>query len=329
MTSERQPLISVIMPAYNAAETIGAAISGVLTQTYPSVELVVVDDGSTDRTQAICEGYGEGIQYLRVPNGGTASARNAGLTVATGQFLALCDSDDILLPPYLATNLAAYERAGGGRRLVMNDALLLTAAGIGHGRRLVGNAYNRRADQRLGMLQKNMVSIFTFFPRSLIDEIGTFNDRLRYREDWELWLRAVLAGWRITYQDQAHALYRWTPSAKSTHPAGYDVETDIMRAVLEREGLQLSSTERDFLHRRLAAKAPRLLDLEGQDALRRGDFPAARHIYGTLFELSSEDPRASIKARSIAAVPGAAQLWAARLRRIDAAIGRTADAKLR
>ena len=76
--SARQPLVSVIMPAYNAQETIGAAITGVLTQDYPRVELIVVDDGSTDRTQEICAAYGDLIRYRRVTNGGTASARNAG-----------------------------------------------------------------------------------------------------------------------------------------------------------------------------------------------------------------------------------------------------------
>ncbi|MCA0436900.1 MAG: glycosyltransferase family 2 protein [Austwickia sp.] len=327
--SARQPLVSVIMPAYNAQETIGAAITGVLTQDYPRVELIVVDDGSTDRTQEICAAYGDLIRYRRVTNGGTASARNAGLLEATGDFLALCDSDDVLLPPYVATSLRAYQEAGGGRKLVMNDAVLLTAAGIGHGRRMVGRRFNQRADQRLGMLQKNMVSIFTFFPRRLLEEVGVFDAHLRYREDWELWLRAVLSGWQIVYQPQAHALYRWSPSAKSTHPAGYDVETEILRGVLDRHGPQLSAAERAFLERRLQTKAPRLLDLEGQQALRSGDIGAARDIYATLATLSSQDPQTLVKSSTIARIPGAARLWRARLLRIDARIGRTSEEVLR
>ena len=75
-SSATAPLVSVIMPAYQAEATIGASISGVLTQTYPNVELVVVDDGSTDRTEAICRSYGDLIRYERKDNGGSASARN-------------------------------------------------------------------------------------------------------------------------------------------------------------------------------------------------------------------------------------------------------------
>ena len=95
------PKVSVLMPAYNAEDTIGAAISGVLSQTYTNVELVVVDDGSTDATPAICRAYGDRLRLIVTPNRGVAHARNTAAESATGAFLAFCDADDQLLPHML------------------------------------------------------------------------------------------------------------------------------------------------------------------------------------------------------------------------------------
>ena len=147
-SSATAPLVSVIMPAYQAEATIGASISGVLTQTYPNVELVVVDDGSTDRTEAICRSYGDLIRYERKDNGGSSAARNHGFTVARGELIALCDSDDIYMPSYLEAMVDTYRRAGAGRRIVMSDALLLTAVGVGHGRHLIGRKFPAKDRQR-------------------------------------------------------------------------------------------------------------------------------------------------------------------------------------
>jgi len=95
------PLISVIIPAYNAASTLEAACRSVLTQDYGNVELVVVNDGSTDNTGAILEELGHCWRRLRAvnqPNGGVCRARNAGLECAGGEYVAFLDADDEMLP---------------------------------------------------------------------------------------------------------------------------------------------------------------------------------------------------------------------------------------
>lgn len=93
--------ISFIMPAYNAARWIGAAISSVLTQSDPDVELVVVDDGSTDDTFAIAEGFGDRIKLIHQDNAGLSAARNVAIRHSGGDLIGLCDSDDVLLPNYV------------------------------------------------------------------------------------------------------------------------------------------------------------------------------------------------------------------------------------
>lgn len=322
-SSQRAAWVSVIMPARNAASVVGAAISGVLTQTHPEVELLVVDDGSTDETVRICAAYGGRITLLRGEHRGVAGARNAAIARASGDFIAFCDSDDVLLARYLEAGLAAYEAGGGGRRIVMSNALLLTINGIAHRRELIGKKCPVPERQRMAILQKNFVPIFALFPRSLIGEVGDFDPQRQYCEDWDLWIRAVLAGWRVLYQPVPHALYRWSPDSLSTHPGAQKAEHEMITSVRERFWGELNDEERAYITLREQVGAPRNLDRAGTDAIRRGDFDEARQVFRRLEQVSSQDRRLLYKARAIGRLPGAAQAWRWRQARIDAATGRT------
>lgn len=318
--SSTLPLVSVVVPAYNSEETIGACLSGLLTQTHPRVEVIVVDDGSTDRTGQICRAYEPGLRYVRQDNAGSSAARNAALALATGDFIAFCDADDVLLPAYLEASLRAYREHGGGRRIVMADALLLTSTGLGHGRRLIGRHFPRRR-QRLAILQKNFVPILSFFPRALLDDVPGFAEDLQLVEDWEFWIRAVLSGWEVVFQPEPQALYRLSPAAKSTDERRHAAEDEIVRRVRGTFWDQLSPSEREFLDLRLATEAPRYIDLQAGEALAERDYPRARELYGQLARLSSEDPRVRARALLMARVPGAAQVGRRRQQLIERRMG--------
>jgi Glycosyl transferase family 2 len=101
------PLVSVVIPCYQQAHFLGDAIESVLAQTYPHIELVVVDDGSGDNTMAVVNKY-PGVLYIRQENQGLAAARNAGLRQTIGQYLVFLDSDDRLLPNALEAGLQCF-----------------------------------------------------------------------------------------------------------------------------------------------------------------------------------------------------------------------------
>lgn len=321
MSTPAPPLVSVVIPAYNAERTIGAAVTGALTQTYERVEVVVVDDGSSDRTRAICEAYGDLITFLSIPNGGTAGARNAAIAAATGDFIALCDADDILLPPHLATMLAAYEAAGGGRRFVHADAYMMTAAGVGHGRTVMYGPTPAPQRQRLEILEANYVSIFALAPAAMFAELGGFTEDA-YLEDWDLWLRAVLGGWEVVGSREAHALYRQSETSKSTDKTRvFDAERALLEQVAARPET-LRPAERDYLQRRLAARSPRELHDEAETALREGDVEGARRLFAEAAPLWRSNRTLQAKAR-LMRLPGVPRLWARRVRGVDARLGRT------
>ena len=99
-------LVSCIIPTYNGERFVGQAIDSIVRQTYAPIEIICVDDGSTDRTQAIVREIGDRVQYIRQENAGPATARNTGARSAQGEFIAFLDSDDIWMPDKLKIQVA-------------------------------------------------------------------------------------------------------------------------------------------------------------------------------------------------------------------------------
>lgn len=265
------PRVSVIMPTYNAGVRIGAAISGVLTQTHPDVELIVIDDGSTDDTVEIARGFGDRLTVLQQPNAGPNAARNAGLRVAQGEYIALCDSDDYLLPNYVAEALAVLEGAPP-RTWVTCSSQALTEHGLReYGYSPFGTV--ARDGQREAILQVNFVSIFSVFPRSMADEVGSFSEDLHRCEDWEYWARAIFSGWRVAFQPEQASLYRQQGESQSSDPtAMMDAEDEMFEALAERFAGSFTDAERQLLAARAERGSAQRQRLRARQAWSSGEF---------------------------------------------------------
>jgi glycosyltransferase involved in cell wall biosynthesis len=103
-------LVSVIIPAYNAERYLAEAIDSAFSQTYSPVEVIVVNDGSTDGTEVVARGYLPRIKFASQPNGGISKARNTAIEMAEGSFLALLDADDLWTPNKLDLQMAAFRK---------------------------------------------------------------------------------------------------------------------------------------------------------------------------------------------------------------------------
>jgi hypothetical protein len=200
------PIVSLIIPAYNQGHYLAEAIASALAQSVTDLEVVVVDDGSTDDTPTIAQGFAdERVRYLRQENQGLAGARNSGLSVATAPLIGFLDSDDALLPDALARHCAALE-ADGSAGMSVGAVELMDAGGRRIERLSAPPPTITLADLAMGN---------RFAPHSLLvrrdwlDRAGGFDASLRACEDWDLWLRLVYAGCRIrTMPSQTVARYR-------------------------------------------------------------------------------------------------------------------------
>ena len=203
------PSVSVVMPAYNVAPYIGEAIRSALAQTHTDLELIVVDDGSKDETANIVREFAHSdkrVHLVQQPNRGLAGARNTALRAATGDYLALLDSDDVWEPEFLAEQLAILE-ARPEVDIVTGNGWYLD--GPKHGQ-LARPYPDARPDPTLTSILGDEWSVFIMavFRRRVYTTVGTFDEEMRSNEDYDFWLRAAHAGFRFRRNDQPLGHYR-------------------------------------------------------------------------------------------------------------------------
>ena len=179
--------VSVIIPTYNRAAYLPLAIDSVLAQTDSAIdiELIVVDDGSTDGTADLVAQYYPDVVYLSMHNQGVSAARNVGLAQASGQWIALLDSDDLWLPNKLASQMALLADSG---LLVCHTEEIW----VRNGRRV---NQMRKHQKYGGDIYQHCLALCAMSPssivihRSVFDDIGHFDQTLPACEDYDLWLR--------------------------------------------------------------------------------------------------------------------------------------------
>lgn len=184
-TAPDSPKVSIVIPTYNRADNVERTVKSALAQTEKSVEVIVVDDGSTDDTPARFANPANRVRFIRKPNGGASSARNVGLRRATGDWIALLDSDDEWTPEKLATQLDAMGAeyvAGASRHVHINaDGTKETKPEILPGR---DNHLFRDLYENLSLKTSSLI-----FKRHLLEKVGLFNERFPISNDWDFFLR--------------------------------------------------------------------------------------------------------------------------------------------
>ena len=197
--------VSVIIPTYNCARYIGEAIDSVLNQTYRGFEIIVADDGSTDNTKDILKPYinDELIHYIYQPNHGPSAARNTGINVARGEYIAFLDADDLWVPTKLEKQVNFLDN-NMNVALVFSDVCLFDETGIMSDSFLkdkkklkgipissdssIGGVFARNIFDDL--LQENFIPTKTVVVRkNCIEEVGGFDETLFSVEDLDMWLR--------------------------------------------------------------------------------------------------------------------------------------------
>lgn len=237
MSSDPQhPLVSVVIPAWNAADTLPSTLETVFAQTWPSVQVVVVDDGSTDGTADVLASYGEQITWESIANsGGPSRPRNRGVALSEGAFIAFFDSDDLMEPDKLARAMAVlgkHPEVG----LVCSEFRSINPAGqILQDEYLQG--YRRFRGQlsptelpKTGLLEStaafqellraNFVGTSSVVCRhEALAAAGPFDESMKNADDIDMWLRMAAAGTGFAFIDQALHAYRITPGGVTARGA--------------------------------------------------------------------------------------------------------------
>lgn len=177
------PVVTIVTPTYNRERYLGATVESVLAQTYPRVEYIVVDDGSTDRTRELCARY-ERVVYRRQNNAGQSAAINAGWSQAAGKYLMYLSSDD-LLEPSAVRDLVEIAEKQDREVILYPDYHVIDASGRWLSDVVLGPF---DADDFFTGLNC-MIGPGALFSKSLFDRYGGWNAALRKVPDYEYWLR--------------------------------------------------------------------------------------------------------------------------------------------
>ena len=226
------PEVSAIIPTWNRRELVAHAIRGVLAQTRPVEEIIVVDDGSTDGTgEALAAEFGDRIVYVRQPNAGVSAARNRGLSIARGRYLALLDSDDEWLPGKTARQVEWLE-AHPDFGMVLCDVERIDAE-----RRRIDFLGRRAILPEDGWVLAEVLAnpalapVSAMFRREVYADVGGFDESLRTAEDLDFHLR-IARRWQIGVVDEPLARAIRGHDGLSSLAQTYDDYTRVMeRAV--------------------------------------------------------------------------------------------------
>ncbi len=284
MDERQQPLVSVIIPAYQAAEHIREALDSVFAQTYSNFEVVLVNDGSPD-TEALeqaIRSYGERLIYIRQENRGPSGARNTAIRTARGKYIACLDSDDIYLPEHLARLVPLLEEQA--LDLVYCDSYFVRD-GVPAGRAFVGRAFERQPQsppvtfEKLLTEECAVTTSAVVASRQAMIDAGLFDERYRRSEDFDLWVRMSFRGAKMDLLRQVGIEHRLHPGGLAAD--GYllkQAQIEIYKKVL---GTLPVSAKQKRLIQELIARVEGLCQMDlVKRYLREGRYPEARLAAG-------------------------------------------------
>jgi len=277
-----QPLVSIIIPAYKVARFISATLDSVLSQTFSNYEIIVINDGSPDTEELEQElaPYSHLITYITQSNQGAGAARNAGIRAARGEFVAFLDGDDLWLPEFLQQQIALI-MAGDGIDLVYADAINLHDGKLCRISNMeVNPSRGSVTTEALITAECCVITSSVVARRSLILEVGLFDENFPNSQDFDLWLRLAKHGAHISYQKKVLIHRRIYEGSLASNPLNsFAGEIRVLEKTQQRN--DLTEGERTAILRTLKRRRATVEVFKGKQRLSAGEFDSALTSFRT------------------------------------------------
>lgn len=273
-----EPVLSVIIPVYNAERTLRTAIDSVIMQRCDDVEIVVVDDGSTDGSWEIIESYGDRIVALRQENAGANVARNHGARVSRGRFLKFLDSDDFLFPEALGKQIEHAEGLPENAFSCGDRWLWAEQSNEPYFVPLIESIRGNGRKKRDPIRGSHHISTL-IFPRSMFNSIGGFDESLAVYQDIIIYIKGVLMGYDPVSFPLIVSVYR---QHTSVHRVSRNSSADDMASVLaeyRKLALILDGTTSSYPKGALARSLAQRVWWAGRKSTRFGHIDIAEQLF--------------------------------------------------
>lgn len=213
-------LVSIVVPCYNSASLVSETLDSVLRQTYKDLEVILVNDGSSDNLEEVLKPYLDrytNFQYISQENKGAATARNTGAKQTKGEYLLFLDSDDLIDPTYIQRCVEVLS-SSPDVKLVYCKALLFDAE---------QGEWNFPSYSFKTLLIGNMIHISALMRKSDFDKYGPFDQNLGFYEDWDLWIDMLKDGGDVVLlEDRLFSYRKRHDNSSLTDQLNQDVEIE-------------------------------------------------------------------------------------------------------
>ena len=233
-------MVSIIIPAYNAAKYIEECVQSALDQTYQNTEIIVVNDGSTDNTLQILENFSDKIKIMNKKNGGTASALNVGIKTMKGEWFKWLSADDKLKKNAVETLINEAKRLNGSQNSIICSYFDIIDEDNNFLRLIKESEYNNLNNFEQGVILLDHFygnGITSLIHKSIFERAGFFNEDISFQEDYEFWLRcSILHG--VTFNQIPKSLVQYrvhkNQLTSTKQKDGYENEKVIKKMVLDK-----------------------------------------------------------------------------------------------
>ncbi|QUL99338.1 MAG: glycosyltransferase [Candidatus Fermentithermobacillus carboniphilus] len=224
------PLVSIIVPTYNRASLLLRSLTSLFNQTYKNIEIIVVNDGSTDSTEEVVAPYLDRIKYLKQPNRGSPSAMNAGIKEARGKYVWVFADDDVALPRKLEVQVPLMEASGAG---LIHSAAISVNENFEVIHVWVPAEFSPDSIMEAELLGNRFFTPTVLVPKKVIQDVGMYDERLIRAQDYDYWIR-IVHRYPVIAADYLCAFYFQHTGARGSSFDSFDV-SNVAKKTLEYE----------------------------------------------------------------------------------------------
>lgn len=244
-----QPLVSIVIPVFNGEDFLEEAIQSAINQTYSNIEILVINDGSTDRTEEIAKKYKKQIRYFYKENGGVASALNLGIKEMKGEYFSWLSHDDYYAPLKIELEIEAIQKQGDRRSVVYCNYNLLDQKTGAFSTYKIEDYYSEKARTNgiLMLIQRMIGGCTLLIHASCFEKAGVFNEQLKTTQDYDMWFR-IFRGIKLIHIPQALVVTRIHSKQGSCTIKEFDAERErlflnILRGLTNKEKIDVWGDE--------------------------------------------------------------------------------------
>jgi len=251
MTDSKEKLVSIIIPVYNGANYLREAIDSALAQTYPNIEVIVINDGSDDdgATERIAKSYGEGIRYFRKENGGVSSALNYGISVMHGECFSWLSHDDVYLPDKIESEIKALQILGAKKSIVKCKTSYIDKYSKLIKKKKDVNQITTVDEPLLYSIKHTLNGCSLLIPKEAIEHTTGFDESLRYCQDVLMWWKLFIDGYGLIDTGKVGMYSRIHNQQLTNHGKSiYKSDAKYIADIIIPEFTKISREKRNYLY---------------------------------------------------------------------------------